>query len=112
MHIYSKEDEPGSSTASSSRLPGTSGCAFRHMDLRTVTVNNYKDDKVKPNKEDIIAALTKMSKNCGEWSWTNTCEHVVTSIRYGAVHATCKQVCIENKHLTLNDNLNILHSEK
>ncbi|RXN33985.1 golgin subfamily A member 6C [Labeo rohita] len=60
------------------------------MNPRPVT-NNYKDDEVRPVKQDIIDAIIKMNKNCGEWSWTNTCEHVATSIRYGEAHATCQQ---------------------
>lgn len=95
MHNSSTEyDDDGSSTSISSRKPGTSGCAFRQLDIdRDVTVNNYLDDKERPAKADIIAAIIKMSEGCGEWSWTNTCEHVATSIRYGEANAMCKQVC-------------------
>ncbi|XDV36665.1 hypothetical protein PO909_006405 [Leuciscus waleckii] len=71
---------------------GTSGCAFRHLDIKeNVTVNNYQDDKVRPAKADVIAALIKMNKGCGEWSLANTCEHIATSIRYGEANAKCKQ---------------------
>lgn len=90
----STEYDDGSSSSISSRKAGTSGCAFRHLDLRAVTVHNYLDDKVKPKKDEIIAALAKMNKDCGEWSLTNTCEHIATSIRYGEANATCKQVCV------------------
>lgn len=70
MHNSSTEyDDDGSSTSISSTKAGTSGCAFRHLDIdRDVTVNNYQDDEVRPAKADVIAALIKMNEGCGEWS--------------------------------------------
>lgn len=106
MHNSSTEyGDDGSSTSISSTKAGTSGCAFRHLDIdRDVTVNNYQDDEVRPAKADVIAALIKMNEGCGEWSLANTCEHIATSIRYGEARAKCKQVCAGNKKIFILNN--------
>lgn len=78
---------------------GSSGCTFTPMSTRVqYTIHNYLDGGIEPrSKTDMIKAIENLNDNCGEWSWTNTCEHIATSIRYGDAYAQCNQVCITSK---------------
>lgn len=77
----------------------TSGCKFMKWNVREITVHNYKDGEEGvnvQNQQEIIDAIANLNNNCGKWSFTNTCEHVATLIRYGQAHRQCRQVCHRN----------------